>query len=30
VFQLGNDEFTSFSFQITDRLLSCMKVNADI
>src|ERR1044072_7003214 len=28
--QLCNDEFTSFSFQITDSLLSCMKVNADI
>src|SRR6266566_6568903 len=30
VLQLTKDEFTSFSFQITDRLLSCMKVNADI
>src|SRR6267143_1376433 len=30
VLQLMNDEFASFSFQITDGLLSCMKVNADI
>src|SRR5687768_6652716 len=30
VLQLANDEFASFSFQITDRLLSCVKVNADI
>src|SRR6185369_10097842 len=30
VLQFGNDEFASFSFQITDGLLSCMKVNADI
>ena len=30
VLQFRNDEFASFSFQITDRLLSCMKVNADI
>src|SRR5262245_12972791 len=30
VLQVSNDEFASFSFQITDRLLSCMKVNADI
>src|SRR6185295_2202415 len=28
--QCGNDEFASFSFQITDGLLPCMKVNADI
>src|SRR5690349_2631957 len=28
--QFGDDEFTSFSFQITGGLLSCMKVNADI
>src|SRR5436190_16567034 len=28
--QYTGDEFASFSFQITDRLLSCMKVNADI
>src|ERR1700730_8213994 len=30
VLQLIKDEFASFSFQITDGLLSCMKVNADI
>ena len=30
VLQFTGDEFASFSFQITDRLLSCMKVNADI
>src|SRR5437773_10753431 len=30
VLQFTSDEFASFSFQITDRLLSCMKVNADI
>src|SRR6266705_7154279 len=30
VLQFTADEFASFSFQITDRLLSCMKVNADI
>src|SRR5258707_2653287 len=30
VLQFTDDEFASFSFQITDRLLSCMKVNADI
>src|SRR2546426_12605064 len=30
VFEFTDDEFASFSFQITDRLLSCMKVNADI
>src|SRR5437879_2636722 len=30
VLQLTGDEFASFSFQITDRLLLCMKVNADI
>src|SRR5260370_21589462 len=30
VLQLMKDEFASFSFQITDRLLSGMKVNADI
>jgi hypothetical protein len=30
VLQIRNDEFASFSFQITDSLLSCMKVNADI
>src|SRR6185436_4917833 len=30
VLQLTSDEFACFSFQITDRLLSCMKVNADI
>src|SRR5882724_3226586 len=30
VLQLTGDEFASFSFQITDRLLPCMKVNADI
>src|ERR1700681_2492003 len=30
VLQLTGDDFASFSFQITDRLLPCMKVNADI
>src|SRR5216684_3258975 len=30
VLQFTGDEFASFSFQITDRLLPCMKVNADI
>src|SRR5216684_1109044 len=30
VLQFTGDEFASFSFQITDRLLACMKVNADI
>src|SRR5205823_6157505 len=30
VLQFTADEFASFSFQITDRLLPCMKVNADI
>src|SRR6266852_5194011 len=30
VLQFTGDEFASFSFQITDRLLSGMKVNADI
>src|SRR5215831_3808463 len=30
VLQFQSDEFASFSFQITDRLLPCMKVNADI
>src|SRR6266700_6505700 len=30
VLQFTSDEFASFNFQITDRLLSCMKVNADI
>src|SRR5712691_12380309 len=30
VLQFTSDEFASFSFQITDRLLTCMKVNADI
>src|SRR5258708_33462147 len=30
VLQFTGDEFASFSFQITDRLLTCMKVNADI
>src|SRR5207249_7577316 len=30
VLQLMKDEFASFSFQITNGLLSCMKVNADI
>src|SRR5688572_7374414 len=30
VFQFAGDEFTSFSCQITERLLSCMKVNANI
>src|SRR6266446_5991616 len=30
VLQLTSDEFACFSFQITDRLLPCMKVNADI
>src|SRR5438034_10542245 len=30
VLQFTDDEFASFSFQITDRLLTCMKVNADI
>src|SRR5215510_9828679 len=30
VLQFGNDEFASFNFQITDGLLSCMKVNANI
>src|SRR5947209_2036550 len=30
VLQLMKDEFASFSFQITDGLLSGMKVNADI
>src|SRR5258706_7072842 len=30
VLHFTGDEFASFSFQITDRLLSCMKVNADI
>src|SRR5438046_2519310 len=30
VLQFTGDEFSSFSFQITDRLLPCMKVNADI
>src|SRR5204862_6120965 len=30
VLQFTGDEFANFSFQITDRLLSCMKVNADI
>src|SRR5689334_21971533 len=30
VLQCSNDEFASFSFQITGRLLSCMQVNADI
>ena len=30
VLQFNDDEFASFSFQITDRLLSCVKVNADI
>src|SRR6185369_2227788 len=30
VLQLSNDEFASFSFQITDRLLPGMKVNADV
>src|SRR6266498_2458387 len=28
--QFTDDEFASFSFQITDGLLACMKVNADI
>src|SRR3989441_1699769 len=30
MFEFVRDELTSFSCQITDRLLSCMKVNADI
>src|SRR5229473_6242564 len=30
VLQFTSDEFASFSFQITDGLLPCMKVNADI
>ncbi len=30
VLQFTGDELASFSFQITDRLLPCMKVNADI
>src|ERR1700681_1505615 len=30
VLQFTGDEFASFSFQITDRLLPCMKVHADI
>src|ERR1044072_8146288 len=30
VFQFACDEFASFSFQIANGLLSCMKVNADI
>src|SRR5216684_81032 len=30
VLQFTADEFASFSVQITDRLLACMKVNADI
>src|SRR6185369_998359 len=30
VLECSGDEFTCFSCQITDRLLSCMKVNANI
>src|ERR1700681_655697 len=30
VLKFTGDEFASFSFQITDRLLPCMKVTADI
>src|SRR5437764_1687949 len=30
MFEFVRDELTTFSCQITDRLLSCMKVNADI
>src|SRR5438270_11943556 len=30
MFEFVRDELTSFSCQITDRLLTCMKVNADI
>src|SRR5437016_2760857 len=30
MFEFARDELTSFSCQITDRLFSCMKVNADI
>jgi len=30
VLQFRSDEFSCFSYQITDRLLACMKVNANI